>query len=67
MSDHRAKQLSAGVGLVSALILVAVAFFLVDSSTMRWMILGMAVLEVTAAPLILYRALTQERDLEAAA
>ncbi len=67
MSDRRAKQFSVGVGVASALILVAVAFLLVDSSTMRWTLLGMAALEVTAAPLIVYRALTQEGGVDDAA
>ncbi|QLK26211.1 hypothetical protein HYG81_00885 [Natrinema zhouii] len=44
-----------GMGLSSAAILTVVAFAFLDG-TMRWLVLGLAVLEITVVPQILKRA-----------
>lgn len=47
------------MGLGSAAVMVYLAFFMFEAGTMRWVLLGMALLEITVVPQILKRTVAQ--------
>ncbi|ELZ95963.1 hypothetical protein C440_06722 [Haloferax mucosum ATCC BAA-1512] len=44
-----------GIGLVSTAVILLIAFTVVEDSTVRWLMVGIAVLELVVTPQILKR------------